>query len=229
MIWDDTGFLLSKNKYNENSLIVEIFTKDHGKTSGIIFGGTSKKIKNYLQIGNNLYVNYNSKSDNTIGYFKVEIQNALSPLYFDDYQRLSCISSAMNLVKILTAESQKNSNIYTSLKNFYILLQGDNWIKDYIFWELELYKTLGYDLDFKSIVDEKIIDNEKHYITKSVTEKRIIPSFLVEKNKSPENLKDLLKGLKLVSDYLEKSILKPNNLNQPLSRQQFINNLKYLF
>ena len=228
-MWDDSGFLLSKNKYNENSLIVEIFTKDHGKTSGIIFGGTSKKIKNYLQIGNNLYVNYNSKSENTIGYFKVEIQNALSPLYFDDYQRLSCISSAMNLVKILTAESQKNSNIYTVLQNFYILLQGDNWIKDYIFWELELYKTLGYDLDFKSIVDEKIIDNEKHYITKSVIEKRIIPSFLVEKNKSPENLKDLLKGLKLVSDYLEKSILKPNNLNQPLSRQQFINNLKYLF
>ena len=229
MIWDDSGFLLSKNKYNENSLIVEIFTKDHGKTSGIIFGGTSKKIKNYLQIGNNLYVNYNSKSENTIGYFKVEIQNALSPLYFDDYQRLSCISSAMHLVKILTAESQKNLNIYTILQNFYILLKGDNWIKDYIYWELELYKTLGYDLDFKSIVDEKIIDNEKHYITKSVTEKRIIPSFLVEKNKSPENLKDLLKGLKLVSDYLEKSILKPNNLNQPLSRQQFINNLKYLF
>ena len=228
-MWDDSGFLLSKNKYNENSLIVEIFTKDHGKTSGIIFGGTSKKIKNYLQIGNNLYVNYNSKSENTIGYFKVEIQNALSPLYFDDYQRLSCISSAMHLVKILTAESQKNLNIYTILQNFYILLKGDNWIKDYIFWELELYKTLGYDLDFKSIVDEKIIDNEKHYITKSVTEKRIIPSFLVEKNKSPENLKDLLKGLKLVSDYLEKSILKPNNLNQPLSRQQFINNLKYLF
>jgi len=226
MMWDDSGFLLSKNKYNENSLIVEIFTKDHGKTSGIIFGGTSKKIKNYLQIGNNLYVNYNSKSENTIGYFKVEIQNALSPLYFDDYQRLSCISSAMHLVKILTAESQKNFNIYTILQNFYVLLKGDNWIKDYIFWELELFKTLGYDLDFKSIVDEKIIDNEKQYITKSVTEKRVIPGFLVEKNKSPENLKNLLKGLKLVSDYLEKSILKPNNLNHPLSRQQFINNLK---
>ena len=225
-MWDDSGFLLSKNKYNENSIIVEIFTKDHGKTSGIIFGGTSKKIKNYLQIGNNLYVNYNSKSENTIGYFKVEIQNALSPLYFDDYQRLSCISSAMHLVKILTAESQKNFNIYTILQNFYILLKGDNWIKDYIFWELELFKTLGYDLDFKSIVDEKIIDNEKQYITKSVTEKRVIPGFLVEKNKSPENLKNLLKGLKLVSDYLEKSILKPNNLNHPLSRQQFINNLK---
>ena len=55
MNWDDTGFLLSKNKYSENSLIVEVFTKEHGKISGILFGGTSKKIKSYLQIGNKLY------------------------------------------------------------------------------------------------------------------------------------------------------------------------------
>ena len=63
MIWDDTGFLLSKNRYNENSLIAETFTKEQGKISGIIFGGTSKKIKNYLQIGNQIYVSYNSKSE----------------------------------------------------------------------------------------------------------------------------------------------------------------------
>ena len=43
MTWDDEGFLISKNKYSENSLIVEIFTKNYGKVSGIIFGGTSKK------------------------------------------------------------------------------------------------------------------------------------------------------------------------------------------
>ena len=73
MIWDDTGFLLSKNRYSENSLVVEIFTKNHGKVSGIIFGGTSKKIKNYLQIGNQLYVNYNSKSENKIAYIWVNI------------------------------------------------------------------------------------------------------------------------------------------------------------
>ena len=79
MIWDDKGFLLSKNRYNENSLISEIFTKNHGKISGIIFGGTSKKIKNYLQIGNKFHVNYNSKSENKIGYFKIEIKEALSP------------------------------------------------------------------------------------------------------------------------------------------------------
>ena len=89
MIWDDTGFLLFKNRYNENSLITEVYTKNHGKVSGIIFGGTSKKIKNYLQIGNKLHINYNSKSENRIGYFKIEIQKALSPYYFDDIQVLN--------------------------------------------------------------------------------------------------------------------------------------------
>ena len=120
MIWDDKGYLLSKNKYSENSIISEVFTKDHGKVSGIIFGGTSKKIKNYLQIGNKIHVNFNSKNDNKLGYFKVEIQQALSPLYFDNQKKLSCITSAMNLIKILTAENQKNINIYELIKDFYL-------------------------------------------------------------------------------------------------------------
>jgi DNA repair protein RecO (recombination protein O) len=229
MIWDDTGFLLFKNRYNENSLITEVYTKNHGKVSGIIFGGTSKKIKNYLQIGNKLHINYNSKSENRIGYFKIEIQKALSPYYFDDIQKLSCISSAMNLVKLLTAESQINQSIYNLLENFYILLNDDNWIQKYIFWELDLLKAIGYDLNLIELVDKKLINNKTQYTSKSSLDKKIIPNFLVDKTQSSEDLKTLLSGLKLVSDYLDKSILKPNNLNQPISRLQFINTLRELF
>ncbi len=226
MIWDDLGFLLSKNRYNENSLIAEIYTKNHGKVPGIIFGGTSKKIKNYLQIGNNLHLNFNSKSENRMGYFKIEIQQAFSPYYFDNPKKLSCISSAMHLVRILTAESQKNIDIYNLLETFYILLKKENWIKNYIFWELELFKLLGYDLVFENLVDKKITDNKIEYISKSSTDKKIIPKFLIEKSGSSEDLSTLLNGLKLIGDYLEKSILKPNNLSQPISRLQFINTLK---
>ena len=124
MNWSDEGFLLSKNRYNENSLIVEIFTKEKGKVSGIIFGGTSKKIKNYLQIGNKLHVNYNSKNENRIGYFKVEILSAYSPLYFDDKQKLSCLTSAMNLIKILTADAQSNKIVFFIIQNFLFILQN---------------------------------------------------------------------------------------------------------
>ena len=226
MNWDDNGFLLSKNRYNENSLISEVFTKNHGKVPGIIFGGTSKKIKSYLQIGNNIHINFNSKSENNIGYFKIEIHQAISPHYFDNQQKLWCISSAMHLIKILTAEFQKNNNIYHLIKKFYVLLENKNWIKDYIFWELELFKILGYDLEFENIVDKKIIDDKLQYISRSSKEKKIIPNFLIEKNSNSEDIKTLLSGLKLVGDYLDKTILKPNNLSQPISRLQFISTLK---
>ena len=136
MNWSDEGFLISKTRYNENSLIAELFTKDKGKISGIIFGGTSKKIKNYLQIGNKLYVNYNTKNSSRIGYFKIEILQAFTPVYFDHSLKLSCISSAMNLVKILTAEAQSNESIFFLLDKFFLILNSDNWIKKYVFWEL---------------------------------------------------------------------------------------------
>ena len=226
MIWDDTGFLISKNRYNENSLIAEVFTKDHGKVSGIIFGGTSKKIKNYLQIGNKIYINYNSKNDAKIGYFKVEIQEALSPYFFDEPKKLLCISSAMYLVKILTADSQKNTSIFNLLVNFYELLKDNNWIKKYIFWELELFKLVGYDLEFKNLVNKKINGDQLQYISKSTIEKKVIPNFLVDKTQDTEDITTLLNGLKLVGDYLDKTILKPNNLTHPIIRLQFINTLK---
>ena len=41
------------------------------------------------------------KMSSRIGYFKIEILHALTPLYFDHSQKLSCIASAMNLIKIL--------------------------------------------------------------------------------------------------------------------------------
>ena len=226
MIWDDIGFLLSKNRYNENSLITEIYTKDHGKISGIIFGGTSKKIKNYLQTGNQLYLNYNSKSDNRIGYFKIEIYKAYSPIYFDNPQKLNCITSSMNLIKLLTADSQVNIKIYNIIDKFYSIIPENNWIQKYIYWELELLKILGYDLELSSKVNKQIIDNKTFYVAESSTEKKIVPNFLIDKTEPVTDLKTLLAGLKLVGDYLEKTILKPNNINFPISRLQFISSLK---
>jgi len=225
MIWDDSGYLISKNKYNENSLIVELYTKDHGKVSGIVFGGTSKKIKNYLQIGNKLFANYNSKNENRIGYFKFEIINASSPYFFDNREKLNCLISAMQLVKILTAEAQKNLDVFNLVENFFELLQSDNWIQKYIYWELELFSKLGYNLELDKLVKKEINNNKIEYLTTSSIEKRKIPNFLIEKNIIAEN-KDLLAGLKLVGDFLEKSILKPNNLSFPKNRVSFINSIQ---
>ena len=226
MNWIDQGFLVSKSRYSENSIIAELYTLDRGKVSGIIFGGTSKKIKNYLQVGNKLHVNYNSKNDNRMGYFKIEILNAYSPFYFDHKQKLSCITLAMNLVKILTAEAQANKKVYSLIEDLFNLLNNQNWLKKYIFWELELLKLLGYDLELENLVEKNLEDNKTVYFATSYTEKKYVPNFLIEKDLEVTDINILLSGLKLVGDYLDKTILKPNNLNYPNSRVIFLNSFK---
>ena len=228
MYWDDLGFLLSKNRYNENSVIAEIFTENKGKCSGIIFGATSKKIKSYLQIGNKFHVNYNYKNDNKLGYFKIEILKAFTPLYFDNKNKLLCISSALNLIKLLTVESQENYKIFNLIDEFFLILESKSWVKEYILWELKFLKLIGYDLEIKSLVSREIKSSKNQYYVKSKNEKKLVPNFLVDKDNEKINKDDLLQGLKLVSDYMEKSILKPNNINYPNARLNFFNNLKNL-
>ena len=226
MYWNDIGFLLSNNRYNENSSIAEFFTEEHGRCSGIIFGATSRKIKNYLQIGNKIYINYNYKNESKLGHFKIEIMSALTPLYFDNYKKLSCITLAMSLIKLFTAELQRNSKIYDLINDFFDLLNQDQWIKEYIFWELKLLKLIGYDLELSKMVEKEILDNQISYYVKSKIGKKIIPNFLIDLNDKQLNNTSLLNGLKLVGDFMEKTILKPNDINYPNTRVLFINSLK---
>ena len=226
MNWIDEGFLIHKNIYNENSIIAEFYTKNHGKSSGIIFGGTSKKVKNYLQIGNKFHINFNFKKEGTTGYFKVEILKANSPFFFDNKNKLMCISSAMSLIKLLTVESEENFKIFNLIEIFFENLRDDQWLKNYILWELSLFKFLGYDLNLKNLVSSEIINDQKKYFVKSNSSSKSVPNFLVETNESDVEFENLLLGLKLVTDYLDKSILLPNNISHPYQRLNFINIIK---
>ena len=226
MFWSDEGFLLHKNNFDENSSIVDVFTCKHGKISGIVYGGSSRKQKKNLQIGNKIFINYKTKAEGRIGYFTVEIIQPVSAAYFENKKKSICILAASSILKILLPDSQINSKIYKSFEDLINSLCFDDWISKYIFWELELLKLLGYDLELKNKVEKEVVDDKINYFVKSSSEKKIIPNFLIDENSVNVDLKSLLKGLKLVTDYLEKSILKPNNLNLPSSRIYFVNLLK---
>ena len=70
---------------------------------------------------------------------------------------------------------------------------------------------------------ELLIENEE---ISSLNEKKYVPNFLIDKDIEVNDLGTLLNGLKLVGDYLDKTILRPNNLNYPNSRLLFLNTLK---
>ena len=224
MNWQDKGYLISLNKYNENSSIAEFYTESNGKIVGIIFGSTSKKIKSYLLIGNKFHINSKLREDGRLGYLKVEIDEIKTPVYLENKKKLFCIIYCMNLIKILTAENENNVEIYNLLEKLFKIIELDNWLVEFLYLELNILKSIGYDINFKDYVVDKKINGQTIYIVDF--SQKIIPNFLIDKNINPENLKDIYSGFSIVGDFLDKTILKPNNKNYPSSRNDFINLLK---
>ena len=219
MNWQDEGYLLSKIKFRENANIINVFTNKFGKVSGIVYGGNSRKIRNYLQISNKIYIFYSSKSENKIGYFKTELVEAISPKFFNDKKKTSALLSLTSILNLLLPESQPYKNLFISLEKLLEDFSEDNWIYFYIFWELNLLKELGFDpyLDqFKKInLNEKIetnateIDNVKYYV----------PGFLINKNlPNISKREDILLGLSFTRNLLVNKFFIPNNLIFPKSR-----------
>ena len=227
MIWQDKGYLLNINRYNENSSIAEFYTKKYGKVSGIIFGSTSKKTKSYLMLGNNLHINFSSKDNTSIGNFKIEINKVNTPIYFNDRLKLTCIIYSMQIIRLLSGENQTNESIYLLIDKLFELIKSDNWIQSFIFWELSLFKNLGYEINFEdfSILKE---NNDKSIHVSKTDNAKIIPAFLINKSDKVNDYKELVTGLNLVGDFLEKSILQENNTNVPYSRNEFISLIEEL-
>ena len=149
MYWEDEGYLLSKHNFDENSIIIETFTLDHGKYTGIVYGGSSKKKRGNFQVGNKILLDWKSKNENRLGYFNVELIKPISAFFFDDKKRSACILSATSILKILLPERQTNRKVYDSFENMLADLRSDNWIKLYINWELLLIKELGFEVNSK--------------------------------------------------------------------------------
>jgi DNA repair protein RecO (recombination protein O) len=216
MIWEDDCYLLSKRKFRENANIINIFTRKKGKVSGIVYGGNSRKIRNYLQISNKLFVSYSSKSENQIGYFKTELIKPITPLYFSDKERTSALISTCSLLNILLPEGQPNKKIYISFENFINSLNVDYWIIFYVFFELNLIKDLGYDANLSQYNNEHNAETKKIKIDGFIYE---IPEFLISK-KTPEVLSKSLikKSLYFTRSIILNKFFIPNNLNFPKSR-----------
>ena len=217
MNWEDECYLLSKRKFRENANIINVFSKNRGKVSGVVYGGNSRKIKNYLQISNKLYINHNAKNENRLGYFKTELVKPISPLYFNDKERSSALLSISSILNMLLPDSQPNQNIYKSFEEFVNSIKLDNWVILYIFLELSLIKDLGYDPNLEKFKNNKSeTDFQKIKIDTFTYD---VPSYLIQ-NRIPDELsKNLIKAsLNFTRNIIQNRFFLPNNLPFPKSR-----------
>ena len=217
MNWEDEGFLLSKIKFRENANIVNIFTSARGKVSGIVYGGTSRKIRNFLQISNKIFIIHSSKSENRLGYFKTELIEAISPKYFNDKRKTAALLSLSTILNLLLPDSQPYKELYSSLERLLNNFNNNDWIAHYIFWELILLKELGFDPFLEQFVSQNI-ETSKYRTVEIDNVKYQIPIFLISKKINNLDNKEISISLNFTRSILTNKFFFPSNLSFPKSR-----------
>lgn len=221
MNWQDEGYLLGKRKFRENANIIDVFTSKYGKMSGIVYGGNSRKIKNFLQTSNKIYIFYTAKNENRIGYFKTELVEAISPRYFNNKKKTSLLLSSVSILNILLPESQPNKKIYHSLENLITKLDSHDWLLFYVYWELSLIKELGFDTNLR-LFESTDYDENKVVSLEIDGIKYKVPQFLIS-NKFPKkiNLELIKQALIFTRLVMLNKFFLPNNVIFPKSRIVF--------
>ena len=238
MRWESNGLILNFFKYNEKSYILEIFTEEHGKHKGIIRGLHSKNKRSIIEPGNEVFATWSGRLETHLGNYNVEPIKLWSSHILQFKDKLSAISSICSLISLTMAERQPNPLIYFSSKKLIEIVAStrDDWIREYVFWEMQLLSEIGYGLDLeRCAVTSK--SSDLVYVSPSsgraVTNEGAgdfrnkllpLPKFMTDFKANYDN-DDIYNALNLTEFFFKKRFFLPNNLNFPQSR----NRLKELF
>ena len=237
MEWRDKGILLATRPFGETSLIIDVFTPDHGKSSGVVRGGQSKKLKPILQIGAQIDLTWKARLEEHLGSFQVELIRSRTANVMNDRLLLAGMLSSATLINRFFPLGQVYKEFYESSETLFDLLQfSDIWTLGYFKWELEFLETLGFGLDLEkcavtgSTEDLKFISPKSGRAVSQAAagdwSSKLLP-FPVAASGQVNSLEDVLDGLKVLQFFLEKKVLVAFGMEQlPAARSRFISSLE---
>ena len=241
MKWQDTGIVVSTKKYGESSLILNLFTENHGLHSGLIKFSNSKKIRNMFQVGNICVVEWTGRLEDQLGYYKSEIEKSVSHNIINNSLKIDVLISLSSLLNKLLADRQVHSSLFLNTINFIHYLNNDEkyWMLKYIRWELKFLSELGFGLDLSKCAVTGSTNNLQFISPKSgravsaegAGEWRnklfILPKFFLLDNEFTDDKSELLKGIKITTFFLNRYV-SSIGLELPDVRDRFTNKLHKL-
>ncbi len=147
MEWRDEGIVLSSRKHGETSVILDVFTPDHGRHAGVVRGGTSRKMAPILQPGGQVDLAWRARLEAHIGSFTVEpVRSRAAAL--SDRMTLAGLNAVTGLLSFCLPEREPHPKLYKRSEQLLDLLgQDEIWPLAYLRWEQALLEDLGFGLD----------------------------------------------------------------------------------
>lgn len=232
----DEGYIVNLRKYGENSVIVTVVSKNHGLLTGFVKGGMSKKNLGVYQLGNLIRIDAYARIEENMLSFKTELIQPVAVNFMNNSQKLSALSAICSLCVVCLQENENLERFYYYIDSFFQLINQENWLVHYAFFEFYLLEYLGIGLDLSECADTGKTDDLEYVSPKSGKavckesgepyKERLFsyPHFIVDKNYNPDACKvaDLLK---MTAFFLNKNFFQIHSLKFPINRASLLENL----
>lgn len=148
MEWRDQGILLNSRPHGETSAIIDVFTAVHGRHSGVVRGGTSRRIAPILQPGAQLDLTWRARLEDHIGSYHVEPVRSRAAAAMSGRLALAGLNAVCALLAFVLPEREPHQRLFAQSETLLDLLgQDEVWPLAYLRWELVLLETMGFALD----------------------------------------------------------------------------------
>ncbi len=236
MKFTDCGHIINLRKHAENSLILTLISKEHGKVTGYVGNCLHKKNLGIYQLGNKVKIDAYSRVDDNMLSFRVELISPDAVNFLNDYKKISALAAFSSLCNSCLPELENLEDFYFYAENFFNHIHEDNWIAYYSFYEFYLLEYLGVGLDLSECAVTKSTQNLAYVSPKSgkavcreagepYKEKLFLyPHFIMNKNTRP-NERELADLLAMTGFFLQKNFFADNGLKFPENRANLLENL----
>ena len=237
MEWHDSGTILSVRPHGETSAIVDAFTAEHGRHSGVVRGGVSRKIAPNLQPGTLVSLTWRARLDQHIGAFVVEPLKSRAAV-LSDRLGLAGQNAVCALIAFALAEREPHPALYALTDALFdAIAEGRaGWTQRYLHWELALLDEIGYGLDLRSCAVTGTRDDLAYVSPKTgraVSREgagdwadRLLPLPAIMMGQGAARAAEISDGLRTTGHFLERVALETRAL--PAARQRFIEALAKL-
>lgn len=231
MNFTETGIILSTKIFSETSRMLTIFNRSWGK-----FHALFKNQKTSVQTGDISQITWHGRSAESLG--SVVLDPISSPFIFaiNNPLKIYAIESACSLCAYGMPEKAPHKALFDYTKNFLQSASTDDWLRQYICFELAFLSEVGFGLDLSKCTITGQADvyylspKSGRAVTKFVGEKYkdklfVIPQFLRNSEIMP-TAEDVFFALQITTHFLKAYFYDINGSKLPLSREYLIEKIK---
>lgn len=234
MNWSDEGIILSVRPHGETAAVVELLTRAHGRHTGLVHGGRSRKARPVLQTGNHVDATWKGRLPEHLGHMTLELRRGYAAEAMDDAAALAALSSLTSLARLLPERDPHPALYEITLFVLGFLDDESVWPALLVRWEAALLADLGYGLDLTACAatggnDALVYVSPKsgRAVSASAGEPYrdkllALPGFLLQGRRAGVTGKDVQDGLRLTGYFLETRVLGPRQMTLPEPRQRLV-------